>query len=164
MSDPPHLLKKLRNNIFNSGHKEEAARYTRCMMLDSKPIKAKQRHLFTTDMRSSHVHLDCLSKMRVILAVQVLNSKVKEDMEKYEPKITSSTQKYIHYCEKLWIACNDTKRLSSLTDPRLDELNAVLLFFRNWKDQLSTLFLNKTDRASRFINWETMFDLQVNYA
>ena len=89
ISDPPHMLKKLRNNIYKSGYKEESARYSRCMMLDSIPIlwnhiysvyqRDKQRHLFSTDMRSSHVHLRSLSKMWVKLAVQVLNSKVRND-------------------------------------------------------------------------------------
>ena len=169
ISDPPHLLKKLRNNIYNSGYKEESARYSRCMMLDSIPIlwnhiysvyqRDKQRHLFSTDMRSSHVHLDSLSKMRVKLAVQVLNSKVRKDMQSFEPTTTLSTQKYILHCEKLWSVFNDTKPLSSVSGPRLLELNAVLMFFRNWKEQLSSM--KKSDRASCFISWQTMFDLQV---
>ena len=80
LSDPPHLLKKLGNNLYNSGHKDMCPRYTRCLSLDSKDIlwdhvysvylRDKERHLFSTDLRSSHVHLDSLSKMRVRLAVQ----------------------------------------------------------------------------------------------
>jgi hypothetical protein len=38
MSDPPHLIKKLRNNIYNSGYKEYSSRYTRCLLLNSKNI------------------------------------------------------------------------------------------------------------------------------
>lgn len=38
MSDPPHLIKKLRNNIYNSGYKENSPRYTRCLSLNSKNI------------------------------------------------------------------------------------------------------------------------------
>lgn len=38
ISDPPHLLKKLRNNIYNSGHKDQSTRYTRCLLLNSKNI------------------------------------------------------------------------------------------------------------------------------
>lgn len=72
MSDPPHLIKKLRNNIYNSGYKENSPRYTRCLLLNSKNVlwehiysvylREKQRHLFSTDIRSSHVHLDSLAK------------------------------------------------------------------------------------------------------
>ncbi len=60
-----------------------------CLLLNSKNILwehiysvylcDKQRHVFSTDIRSSHVHLNSLSKMRVNLAVQVLNSKVQKD-------------------------------------------------------------------------------------
>ena len=129
LSDPPYLLKKLGNNLYNSGHKDMCPRYTRCLSLDSKDIlwdhvysvylRDKERHLFSTDLRSSHVHLDSLSKMRVRLAVQVLKSKVREDMEKYEADITSSTQKFILNCETLWNVFNDTTPLSSETDVRL---------------------------------------------
>ena len=34
MSDPSHLIKKLRNNIYDSGYKEHSPRYTRCLLLD----------------------------------------------------------------------------------------------------------------------------------
>ena len=173
MSDPPHLIKKLRNNIYNSGHKENSSRYTRCLMLDSKNIlwdhiysvylRDKRRHIFSTDLRSSHVHLDSLSKMRVKLAVQVLNSKVRKDMERFESDPTISTQKFICNCEKLWGVFNDDKPLSSATDSRVIDLDNVLKFFNDWKDELASKFPNKSERSSHFITWQTMFDLQVNH-
>ena len=173
MSDPPHLIKKLRNNIYNSGHKENSSRYTRCLMLDSKNIlwdhiysvylRDKRRHIFSTDLRSSHVYLDSLSKMRVKLAVQVLNSKVRKDMERFESDPTISTQKFICNCEKLWGVFNDDKPLSSATDSRVIDLDNVLKFFNDWKDELASKFPNKSERSSHFITWQTMFDLQVNH-
>ena len=146
-------------------------RYTRCLSLDSKDIlwdhvysvylRDKQRHLFSTDLRSSHVHLDSLSKMRVKLAVQVLNSKVREDMEKYEADITSSTQKFILNCETLWNVFNDTTPLSSETDVRLGKIEDALDFFKKWKNQLAQQFSLKTEQSFRFISWQTFYDLQV---
>ena len=118
---PCHLIKKLRNNIYNSGYKEHSPRYTGCLLLNSKNIlnhtypvylRDKRRHIFSTDIRSSHVHIDSLSKMHVNLAVQVLNSKVRKDMEKFESDFTISTQKFIYNCQKLWGVFNDDKRLS----------------------------------------------------
>jgi hypothetical protein len=98
VSDPPHLVKKTTKQLVYSGHKDMCPRYTRCLLLDSKDIlwdhvysvylRDKQQHLFSTDLRSLHVHLDSLSKTRVKLAVQLLNSKVLEDMEKYKANIT----------------------------------------------------------------------------
>ena len=171
MSDPPHLIKKLRNNIYNSGYKEHSPRYTRCLLLDSKNIlwdhiysvylRDKRRHLFSTDLRSSHVHLDSLSKMRVKLAVQALNSKVRKDMETWESDETLSTQKFIFNCEKLWGVFNDDKPLSSITDSRITDLENVLQFFNNWKDELASKFTTKSEISSHFITWQTMFDLQV---
>ncbi len=80
MSDPPHLMKKLRNNLFNSGFKEKHKRFTRKMTNNGKHIlwdhvsdvynREKSRSLYVTDLRSSHINLDNLSKMRVKLAVQ----------------------------------------------------------------------------------------------
>ena len=121
MSDPAIVIKKLRNNIYNSGYKEHSPRYTGCLLLNSKNIlnhtysvylRDKRRHIFSTDIRSSHVHIDSLSKMRVKLAVQVLNSKVRKDMEKFESDSTISTQIFIYNCQKLWGVFNDDKRLS----------------------------------------------------
>ena len=99
--------------------------------------------------------------MRVKLAVQVLNSKVREDMEKYEADITSSTQKFILNCETLWNVFNDTTPLSSETDVRLGKIENVLNFFKKWKNQLAQQFSLKTEQTSRFISWQTFCDLQV---
>ena len=90
MSDPPHLMKKLRNNFFNSGDKAEDKRFTRKMKNNKGDIvwqhilkvynREKLRSLYVTDPRSLHVNLDNLSKMRVTLAVQTLSSKVQAEM------------------------------------------------------------------------------------
>ena len=77
--DPPHLIKKLRNNIHSSGFKEKNRRYTRTLHLDGKYIlcdhiysvylREIKRHLYVTDIRKAHVEIDRISKMRVKLAV-----------------------------------------------------------------------------------------------
>ena len=73
ISDPPHLMKKLRNNIYSSGFKCQNARFTRLLQKGGKYIlwdhiysvywRDKNRRLYATDLRSAHVHLDNLSKM-----------------------------------------------------------------------------------------------------
>ena len=102
MSDPPHLTKKLRNNLFNSGFKEKHKRFTRKMTNNGKHIlwdhvsdvynRKKSRSLYVTDLRSSHINLDNLSKMRVKLAVQTLSSKVADEMKISDHENTSATQ------------------------------------------------------------------------
>ena len=51
-SDPPHLIKKLLNNLYNSGHKTEYLRYTRTLLLNDnymymQYIKEKPKGTFT---------------------------------------------------------------------------------------------------------------------
>ena len=88
-SDPPHLMKKMRNNLYNSGFKDRNSRYIRTMRNKGKYMlwdhiygvfnREKKRCLFATDLRNSHIHLDSLSNMRVKLAVQTLSAKVARD-------------------------------------------------------------------------------------
>ena len=172
ISDPPHIIKKLRsNNIYNSGRKEISPRYTRYLLLNSKPIlwdhvyavhqRDKDRHIYATDLRNAHVRLDSVSKMRVKLAVQALNSKVKKDMERHDPAATESTQMFISHGENLWRALNDNTPLSSLNDSRIKDLDNVITFFDSWRDGLSLMFESKSEIASHFITWQTMFDIKV---
>ena len=78
MSNPPYLMKKLRNNMFNSGFKEKHRRFTRTMKNNGKHIlwehvndvytQEKRRCLYVTDLRFSLINLDNLRKMTVKLA------------------------------------------------------------------------------------------------
>ena len=117
ISDPPHLLKKLRNNIYTSGFKCQNSRYTRLLKKNGKNIlwdhiysvyqRDKKRRLYATDLRNAHVHLDNLSKMRVKLAVNTLSEKVCRDMALHENNTTEQTQEFIKMCEMLWNVFND---------------------------------------------------------
>ena len=78
ISDPPHLLKKLRNNIYSSGFKSQNPCFTRLLQKNGKYIlwdhiyfvyqRHRKRKLYATDLRRSHVNLDNLSNMRFKLA------------------------------------------------------------------------------------------------
>lgn len=121
ISDPPHLMKKLRNNIYNSGFKSQNVRFTRSLQKSKKYIlwdhiysvyqRDKKRRLYATDLRSAHVHLDNLSKMRVKLAVKTLSGTVRQDMATHENNATEMTQEFITMCEMLWHVFNDNKPL-----------------------------------------------------
>ena len=77
--------------------------------------------------------------MRVKLAVQVLNSKVREYVED-EADVTSSTQKFILNSETLWNVFIDNTPLSSETDIRLGKIEDELDFLKKWKNQLLNNF------------------------
>jgi hypothetical protein len=44
---------------------------------------------------------------------------------------------------------------------RLGKIEDVLDFFRKWKNELAKQFTLKTEQSSRFISWQTFYDLQV---
>jgi hypothetical protein len=81
--------------------------------------------------------------MRVKLAVQVLNSKVQKEMAKYENEATESTRKFKSNCDALCNVFNDTKSLMSLDDTRIEALDDVLDFFKNWKNELASINLSQ---------------------
>jgi len=153
ISDPPHLIKKLRNNLHKSGFKEKSKRYTRLLQLNSKYIlwdhiynvheREKQRRLYTTDLRRSHIYLDNLSKMRVKLAVQTLSKKMQQEMSISENQATEATQKYILNCDKMWNVFNDNTPLRSIQDERISILDDVLKFFKTWKETLAQQYEKK---------------------
>ena len=151
-------MKKLRNNLYNSGFKGQNKRYTR----------TKSTYYGTTfilyvksDLHSAHVHLSSLSKMRVKLAVKTLSSKVCEEMAKNENNSTQATQEYIKICETLWSVFNDSKPIRLLTDNRITQLTEVLSFFTKWKEDLLTVYKIKSEVSDHFITWQTMFDIEV---
>ena len=171
ISDPPHLLKKLRNNVYSSGFKCQNSRFTRLLQKNGKYIlwdhiysvyqRDKKRRLYATDLRSAHVHLDNLSKMRVKLAVNTLSEKVCRDMALHENITTEMTQEFIKMCEMLWNVFNDNSPLQSITDQRITNLNQVLNYFKAWKQELQHTFNRRADVSDHFITWQTMFDLEV---
>ena len=148
ISDPPHLIKKLRNNLHSSGFKEKNSRYTRSLFLHGKYIlwdhiysvyaSEQRRHLYVTDLRKAHVEIDRMSKMRVKLAVQTLSMKVANELHECENEATEETREYIKTCAKFWNVFNDPKPLSTIEDSRISQLDEVIKYFEDWKSWLCT--------------------------
>ena len=172
-SDPPHLIKKLRNNIHSSGHKENHRRYTRTLFFKGKHIlwdhvyavytRECRRHLYVTDLRKAHVSLDSVTKMRVKLAVQTLSTKVVKEMEECENEITEQTRQYLRFSEVFWNIFNNPKPITDISDSRIAELDAVIQYFREWEAWLSQQYSKNADRAKHFISWQTKCDLEVSF-
>ena len=173
LSDPPHLVKKLRNNLFKSGDREDGNRYTRKLTRNGTQFmlwkhivsvydRDKLRHCYVTKIRRGHVFLDSLSKMRVKLAVDVLSSAVSNEMHLNDNIETVETQRYIEECEKLWNIFNSMDPVRSDNDPKLQELLEGLSYFTLWKSDLSRIYRTKKEQAAHFIAWQTYNDLQVS--
>ena len=171
MSDPPHLMKKLRNNLYNSGDKAVNKRFTRKMRNNKGDIvwqhilevynREKLRRLYVTDLRSSHVNLDNLSKMRVKLAVQTLSSKVQAEMQSSDNNVTLATQEYISMCDNFWNVFNSSKPLTTNCD-EITKLDDVVNYFTDWQKNLGVFAKIKAEQAKYFVSWQTMFDLMVS--
>ena len=84
-------------------------------------------------------------------------------MERHDPAAAESTQMFKSHCENLWRVLNNSTPLSSSSDPRIKDLDNVIKFFDNWRDGLSELFVSKSEIASHFITWQTMFDIKVYF-
>ena len=115
-SDPPHLIKKLRNNLFNSGFNTESRNFKRLLELDDKYciwqhiIAVRKRETKRlqpiTKLKHETVYLDSLRKMRVKLAVNALHESVSNEMREHGSAETVSTQKYCNIVSKLWQSLN----------------------------------------------------------
>ena len=120
------MLKKLRNNLYNSGNREDSPRFRQTLTKQGERIvwkhfirvhnRDKRRHVYTTKLRKEHVYLDSLSKTRVKLAVQALSSSVARDIELHDQNTTGQTRKYIKACETAWLVFNDNKKLDTVND------------------------------------------------
>ena len=170
-SDPPHLIKKLRNNLYSSGYKAEHPRYTRTLLFNENVIlwnhiyavyqRESRRHLYVTDLRKAHVTIDSISKMRVKLAVHTLSEKVAKEMEECDREATEETRKYIKACATFWNIFNDPAPMKTSSDKRMTELNNVLDYFTTWREWLALKYKTKTEQSQHFISWQSMSDLNV---
>jgi len=61
----------------------------------------------------------------------------------------------------MWNVFNDNKPLRSVQDERITILDDALTFFTTWKENLAQQYNAKSERASHFITWQTMFDIEV---
>ena len=167
LSDSPHLMKKLRNNLNSSGDGNESNRCTRLLKRNKQEIlwkyivsvydRDKLRHCYATSLRSSHVFLDSSTKMKVKYAVDVLSKVVASEMQKNDNARTIETQAFLKKCDQLWKVFNDSNRLSDAYDKRLDKLEEVIQYFGDWKLELQDEYGTKSERAKHFITWQTHF-------
>ena len=173
MSDPPHLMRKLRNNLFNSGFKSKHKQFTRTLMNKGRHIlwehvtdvykREQLRSLYSTDLPSSHINLDNLSKMRVKLAVYTLSEKVAKEMKECDDSNTKATQEYISACSNFWQVINASEPLHTQEfKEKIKLLDDVILFFNDWKKSLETVFNIKSEQANHFVSWQIILFGRLN--
>ena len=153
LSDPPHLMKKLRNNLHKSGDKEINPRFTRLLVKNGKFIlwdqirnvyyRDQKRRMKVTKLNNSSINIDSMSKMKVKLALDVLSRKVGAEMREKENDATLETQKYIEAAACLWDVFSSKEPLSNTADQRLTTQDNVHQYFFDWKLELERIYGTK---------------------
>ena len=144
LSDPPYLIKKLRNNLNSSGDKNLNDRYARHLKKDHLHFitwqhvidvydRDKRRASYSSPLRKQHVFLDSLSKMKVKYAVDVLSSSVQREMPLNDNNIQKRLKHFVRDCEKLWTVFNDKGNLESPDDEHFVKLTEIIDYFHTWK-------------------------------
>ena len=102
LSDPPHLIKKLQNQLFNSGTKEHETRLMKRgeKLLVWKHIEEVQATdqagpLRTTPLTCENTDLDSVRKMKNRLAYDVFDPSVAAHLARRSNEETSATQEYV---------------------------------------------------------------------
>ncbi|CAC5385467.1 unnamed protein product [Mytilus coruscus] len=168
MSDPPHLIKKLRNNIHSSGHKEC---HKRTVKLEGKEIiwehfvsvfkRECKRVLPITKLNADAIYLNNFSKMRVNLAVHTLSNAVAKEMEENENEVTKATQKYIKVSSRIFEILNSEEPVKEETDPRIAELVEINEWFFQWSTELEHEFILPSEIQKHNISWQTIQDVHL---
>ena len=151
LPDPSHVIKKIRNSIFNSG---EGEKHTRRLVKDGCPIEWSQWEAafeWCQDrivnpvaphpkLTREHIYLSEPGKMRNQLAKDALDSNMLYLMKAHQktlpPNEANSLNGAINLlCQtsKLIEFYNDKRPINSTNDPRLTELQSIRTWFQSWE-------------------------------
>ena len=156
LSDPPHMLKKLRNHILST---------KRNLQRDDRHVKFE--HFLDvadrgmTNVHYRHIYLDHRSKMNVKKASQLLSLEVADDLLKnssldlYE---TSLTRQYIKKCNTYFKIMNSLH----MEKGNIRQLFSILCWFKKWKKEIKEEYrLTKdADKWTKFTPLTTYRDLK----
>ena len=166
ISDPPHIFKKLRNQMFNSG---QAAHHTRCMTYGGEEIVwAQVENVFVRDQAAplctapltrEHIFLDSLSKMKTKLAYDVFDKSVERNVAVHTTDATKSAQRYLSESRKLLDVFRSTAPLGKVIDERIGQLQSAGDWFTSWLAQLRGQYPNRKECAKHFVAWQTYDDI-----
>ncbi|XP_055877443.1 uncharacterized protein LOC129924769 [Biomphalaria glabrata] len=182
ISDPPHLIKTVRNNILNSGYGQ-----THLLWNNGKEILWK--HIFDvynidcqtetrqTKLTAEHVNLNNISKMNVRLAAQVLSFSVGTMMGARLGPEAEETTKLILLMNRFFDCLNVSSLLggtykcnsdllpyTSLNDERFSFLeNEVLGYFKEWKMNIEKRpgYFTNVQKSKMFISHQTFKGLEM---
>jgi hypothetical protein len=170
--DYSHVMKKLRNNIYSSGHKG-----TRLLLLPSvkdirwqywikafewdqtNPIQIHKK------LKRDHVYLNSESKMKNHLAEEVLDTDMLQLIMEY--KISEGVNgchldgviQLLESTSAIIKVFRDRRPLNSMSDHRLKELKQAHLWFLTWESAVLGDNNNSVERNKRLISDKSRYDL-----
>ena len=156
LSDPPHMLKKLRNHVLSPKRNlQQGDRHIKFEHF----LDVAERGM--ANLHYKHIYLDHRSKMNVKKASQFLSTEVADDLMKnssldlYE---TSLTRQYIKQCQKYFKIMNSLK----IEQGDLQQLFSILCWFRKWKKEIKDEYkqTNDADNWTKFTPLTTYRDLK----
>ena len=181
-SDPPHLIKTVRNNLANSGHGKKRLLWNESEMTWDHIISLYEADRLSgvrklPKLRNEHIYLTPYSKMRVNLAAQVMSETLGKVMLTYGPAKGKETAKLILMIDKFFDCCNTRsltegerkrkpflKPYTSIDDERFEFIKGDFLnYLTKWKKATDEREGNFTpaDRGKMFISKATFEGLQT---
>jgi len=184
IADPPHLLKTVRNCLYNSG----AGTFTRFMWNDG--LNVLWKHIsdifyedrecglhYLTKLTENHIKLTPFSIMNVRLAAQVLSLSMSNTLREYGPPEATSTAELCLMMDKFFDTVNirgtdeSSRELKpfraafrSKDDFRLSWLKDVFLkFFQDWliSTQNRPGHFTQKQRSNMFIAYQSYEGLKI---
>ena len=171
--DYSHVIKKIRNSLYNSGPNGtrsilssrgldiqwkawvEAYDFDR-----SNPIQVHKK------LTKDHIYLDTSSKMRNHLAEEVLNDDMLQLMVDYKGSLGSGGKcldphiELIKQTSTLIKVFRDARPISSMSDPRIQQLQDVLKWFTDWEAAIYRKHKQPAVRNKALISPEAREDLE----
>ncbi|CAH1277301.1 Hypp9552 [Branchiostoma lanceolatum] len=176
--DPPHNIKKLRNNLEKSTVTGTARCFkTRGQNILWAHLKEAYLHdktnarapLISCKIRDGHFQLTPATRMRNHLASDVFSDDMLELLDNYQEfkrhqkgddDSMSLTREYISAGNEFVQIFANTKPIRTMDDPRLMRLDAALHWFLDWKqDVMDSVNLTSKERNKSYISEKLHFDL-----
>eukprot|EP00731_Ephydatia_muelleri_P018846 Em0011g886a len=153
-SDPPHLIKTVRNCWLNrrmwcNGKEILWSHLKELYELENDPAKTVPGMRIVPKLKYEHIHLIPFSKMRVDLAAQVLSESVAKAMELTGGPVVSETVKFITMMDKFFDCLNVDNYSSGYTQrkPFKQPYRSANDFRLNWLEKEFLPYLDQWEQS-----------------
>ena len=161
LSDPTHLVKKLRNNLMKSGYSDTSKRLLKpgqdvalWRHIRDAYDRDKVRPLHFTPLREEHVNLTSLSLMRSRLAYDVFSERVEMELQDEQASGTLGTQQYLKRARCIINLFCSKQKLCSKSDKLIEDLFSMKKWFDEWHSSCAA-------NPKSFVSMQVYEDIKV---